>query len=45
MPEYIALVWPAYRKYMGEDWFLKESYYDSKKDVYLIPKERYNASI
>ena len=44
MPEdnkvYIALPWPEYQEYMGEDWFLEESYYDTNKDTYLIPKDR-----
>lgn len=39
---YVALPWPDYQKYMGEDWFLEESYYDANKDVRLIPKERYD---
>lgn len=42
---YVALPWPEYQDYMAEDWFIKESYYDSKQDTYLIPKERYNESI
>lgn len=42
---YVALPWPEYQDYMAEDWFRKESYYDSNKDTYLIPKERYDASI
>lgn len=42
---YVALPWPEYKEYMAEDWFLTESYYDSRKDVYLIPKERYDGSI
>ena len=49
MPEnitlYVALPWPEYQDYMAEDWFRKESYYDAKQDTYLIPKERYDASI
>ncbi len=49
MPEniktYVALPWPDYQKYMAEDWFLEESYYDVDKDVRLIPKERYDESI
>lgn len=42
---YVALPWPEYQDYMAENWFLEESYYDAKKDVYLIPKERYDGSI
>ena len=42
---YVALPWPEYQDYMAEDWFLEESYYDVDKDVRLIPKERYDASI
>ena len=42
---YVAVHWPGYQKYMNEDWFEKESYYDANEDTYLIPKERYNASI
>lgn len=46
MPQlYVALPWPDYQEYMGEDWFLDESFYDTDKDVRLIPKERYDASI
>ena len=49
MPEniktYVALPWPEYQYYIDEDWFLEESYYDVDKDVRLIPKERYYASI
>ena len=40
---YVALPWPEYQEYMGEDWFLEESYYDVDKDVRLIPKERYGS--
>lgn len=43
--EYIAYSWPDYQEYMDKDWFRDESYYDADKDVYLIPKERVNASI
>ena len=42
---YVALPWPEYQDYMAEAWFLAESYYDARKDVYLIPKEKYDASI
>lgn len=42
---YVALPWPEYQDYMAEDWFREESYYDSRQDTYLIPKERYNGSI
>ena len=42
---YVALPWPEYQDYMAEDWFREESYYDANKDTYLIPKERYYASI
>ena len=42
---YIALPWPKYKDYMTENWFREESYYDANKDTYLIPKERYDASI
>ena len=49
MPEnitlYVALPWTEYQDYMAEDWFREESYYDVNKDTYLIPKERYDASI
>ena len=49
MPEniktYIALPWPEYQDYMAKDWFREESYYDSNKDTYLIPKNRYDAGI
>ena len=49
MPEnitlYVALPWPEYQDYMAEDWFREESYYDANNDTYLIPKERYDASI
>lgn len=42
--KYVAFPWPDYQEYMGEDWFRDESYYDSHKDVYLIPEERINES-
>ena len=49
MPEnitlYVALPWPEYQDYMDEDWFIEESYYDLNKDIYLIPKNRYDGSI
>jgi len=43
--DYIALPFPDYQKFMEQYWFEEESYYDVNKDVRLIPKERYNASI
>lgn len=42
--EYIALPFPDYCKYTGEDWFFEESYFDKDKDVYFIPKERWIAT-
>lgn len=46
MPKvYIALHWTEYQDYIAEDWFREESYYDSNKDTYLIPKNRYYGSI
>lgn len=42
---YIALPWPEYQDYMAKDWFREESYYDSNKDTYLIPKNRYDGCI
>ena len=38
--KYLAYPWPEYQDYMGEEWFRTESYYDSDKDVYLIPEYR-----
>ena len=42
--DYVAHPWPEYQDYMGEDWFLKECYYCSDKDVYFIPKNRVKPS-
>lgn len=38
--KYIAYHWPEYQEYMGEEWFREETYYDSNKDIYLIPIDR-----
>ena len=42
---YVAIPWPEYQDYMDKDWFREESYYDANKDIYLIPKNRYDESI
>lgn len=38
--KYIAFTWPEYHKYMGENWFREECYFDPTKDTYLIPENR-----
>lgn len=40
MKKYIALPFPDYQEYMEEEWFRKETYYDSNKDICIIPIDR-----
>lgn len=39
--KYYLVKFPDIKKYLNEDWFLKESYFCAGNDVWFIPEKYY----